>query len=150
MPYLPAGMPVPQPNGDDAPFWQGCRDRQLVIRHCNTCERHFHPPMPSCPRCGGTQVDWRSVSGNGTVFSYTVISHPVHPALKGHAPYNVVVVLLDDAGDVRLVSNLVGVPAEELTLDMPVSIHWDDIGDGMSLPRFQRRPAAVAAAKGAA
>lgn len=150
MAYLPEGMPAPQPTADDAPFWQGCREQQLVIRHCDTCERHFHPPMPACPRCGGDVISWRPVTGNGTVFSYTVISHPVHPALRGHDPYNVVVVLLDDAGDVRLVSNLVDVAPDELQLGMPVRIHWDPIGDGMHLPRFRRHRADADPQAGAA
>ena len=81
------------------------------------------------------------MGGDGSVFSYTVVSHPVHPALKGHPPYNVAVVLLEGTGDVRLVSNVVDVPNGEMRIGLPVTVFWDDIGDGMFLPRFRRRSA---------
>ncbi len=84
------------------------------------------------------------MNGNGTVYSFTVVSHPVHPALKGHPPYNVVVVLMDGTSDVRLVSNLVNVPADQLRIGMPVSVYWDAIGDGMFLPRFSGRDSPAA------
>ncbi len=139
MSYLPEGMPKPQPSRDDAPFWAGCAQRKLVVRHCDACDRSFHPPMPSCPRCAATRLSWKQVSGNGEVYTYTVSHHPTFPALKGHGAYNVAVIMLDGADDVRLVSNVVGIENDELRIGLPVSVYWDDIGDGMYLPRFQKR-----------
>jgi uncharacterized OB-fold protein len=87
--------------------------------------------MPVCPGCQSTEIEWVPVSGDGTVFSYTVVHHPVHPALRDAVPYNVAVVLLDGAGDVRLVSNVIDrwvgyrVWAElvELWVGQPARIH---------------------------
>ncbi len=149
MAYLPEGMPKPQPSRDDAPFWAGCAQRTLVLRHCDACERSFHPPMPSCPRCAATRLSWKPVSGEGVVYTFTVSHHPTYPALKGRGAYNVAVILLDDADDVRLVSNVVDIAPEDLRIGLPVSVHWDDIGEGMYLPRFQKR-APQARAEGAA
>lgn len=139
MAYLPAGMPLPQPGAEDLPFWQGCRERRLMISYCADCRRFYHPPMPSCPRCASMNVGWREVSGNGTVFTYTVSHSATHPSLKGFGPYNIVVVLLDDADDVRLVSNLVDVAPDELEIGMPVSVFWDVIDEHNVLPRFKRK-----------
>jgi uncharacterized OB-fold protein len=136
--YLPSGMPSPEPSPEDAPFWQACRERKLLIRHCNACQQFFHPPMPSCPHCGSTDVDWKEVSGEGTVFSYTVAHHAVHKALKGHGPYNIVVVMLNDADDVRLVSNLVDSTPADIRIGMPVTVYWDEVENGMFLPRFRK------------
>ena len=138
MTYLPPGLPVPQPSPEDGPFWDACRQRRLSIRHCKSCQKFFHPPTPSCPHCGSVDVDWRDVSGTGTVFSYTVAHHAVHKALKGHGPYNVVVVQLDGADDVRLVSNLVDAGTDDIRIGEPVSLFWDAIENGMFLPRFRR------------
>lgn len=139
MSYLPQGMPVPEPSSEDAPFWNACLEGKLLIRHCQDCQKHFHPPMPGCTHCGSTNVDWREVSGNGSIFTYTVIHHPAHSVLKGHPPYNVSVVLLDDADDVRVISNVIDVPPSELSVGMPVSVCFEDAGNGMMLPRFKRR-----------
>ncbi|HZZ01743.1 OB-fold domain-containing protein [Paraburkholderia sp.] len=84
-------------------------------------------------------LGWKEISGNGTVFTYTIGHHAVHPALKGHGPYNVSVILLDDADDVRLVSNVIAVPPEELAIGMPVTVCFEPVGNGMLLPRFRRR-----------
>lgn len=138
MSYLPAEMPLPTPSPEDAPFWDGCRQHKLMIRRCNACTRFFHPPMPSCGYCGSTDVDWREVPGEGTVFTYTVAHHAVHKALKGHTPYNVVVVLLDNCDEVRLVSNLVDTEPDQIRVGMPVQVHWEEVGEGFVLPRFRR------------
>ena len=101
MAYLPAGMPAPQASKDDLPFWEGCNHKKLVIRHCNACQRFFHPPAPACPRCASTNVGWKEVSGRGTVFTHTLGHHAVHSPLKSHKPHSETIVLLDDADDVR-------------------------------------------------
>ena len=144
MSYLPSGTPVPEPSPEDEAFWQACKEHRLLIRHCNACQRFFHPPMPSCAHCGSTDVGWQQVSGNGTVFSYTIAHHAVHKALKGFGPYNIVVVLLDDAGDVRLVSNVVDAEPGELRIGLAVTVHWEEVEGGMVLPRFRKAVAAAA------
>ena len=138
-PYLPDTMPQPQPSQDDAPFWSACNEGRLLIRHCNDCEQFSHPPMPTCPHCASTHMGWKEVSGNGTVYTYTISHHPTHSALKGSGAYNVAVVLLDDAGDVRLVSNVVDVAPEDMKIGLPVSVYWDAVGQGVQLPRLQAR-----------
>ena len=40
------------------------------------------------------------------MFTYTIVHHPVLPALAGHVPYAVAAVHLADAGGVRLLGNL--------------------------------------------
>ena len=82
-------------------------------------------------------MGWKEVSGEGAVFTYTVAYHAVHEALKGFGPYNVVV-LLDGADEVRLVSNLVDVAPADIRIGMPVSVHWDALDNGMVLPRFRK------------
>ncbi len=143
MSYLPAGMPAPQASQDDAPFWEGCNQKKLVIRHCDSCRRFFHPPAPACPRCASTLVSWKEVSGKGTVFTYTIGHHAVHSSLKGHKPYNVSIVLLDAADDVRLVSNVVDVEPQDMKIGLPVSIFWDEISMGVYLPRFKKNLAPI-------
>jgi len=139
MSYLPDDMPLPLATPDDAPYWQSCRERQLRIQCCGSCHTFRHPPMPLCAECGSSAIEWAPVSGNGTVFSYTVAYHPTHPALKSAVPYNIAVVMLDDAGDVRLVSNIVDAAPEEMRVGLPVALVWEPTSDGGYLARFQKR-----------
>lgn len=137
MAYLPDAVPGPQPLPDDRPFWDACARRELRVQRCAACGRFRHPPMPRCPDCRSDAVEWARVSGEGEVFSYAVVRHPVHPALKDAVPYNVVVVMLDGAGDVRLVSNLVDAAPDELAIGLRVTLAWDDTPHG-PLPRFRK------------
>ena len=136
MSYLPDGMPVPEPGPDDFPFWEACGRRELRIQQCGNCGHFRHPPGPICPVCRSFEVLWTLVPGTGEVFSFTIARHPVHPSQKGHMPYNVVAVLLDGAGDVRLVSNLMEVDPDEIAIGMRVKLAWDEIEGGRFLPRF--------------
>ncbi len=137
--YLPDGLPAPQPSHDDFEFWDSCSKHELRIQQCPVCATFRHPPRPSCARCGHFGARWTQVSGRGTVFSYTVAHHPVHRALRETVPYNVAVVLLDDAGDVRLVSNVIDATPGEMHIGMPVEVAWEDLAGGMSLARFRKR-----------
>jgi len=138
MSYLPPGVPVPQANPDDQPFWDACARRELRIQRCTHCGRFRHPPVPFCGECGSGGIEWAAVPGTGTVFSYTIAHHPAHKALKTAVPYNIVVVHLDEADDVRIVSNVIDASPEEIRVGMPVTLAWDEIEGGMFLPRFRK------------
>jgi uncharacterized OB-fold protein len=138
--YLPPGLPAPMPDLDDRAYWEFCNRRELRIQRCTACGRFRHPPMPACPDCASFEREWAAVPGTGTVFSYTICHHPVHPALRQAVPYNVVVVMLDGAGDVRLVGNVVDAAPEDIAIGMKLVLHWEQ-GDGPDsqwLPRWRR------------
>lgn len=139
MSYLPEGTPLPTPTPDDQAYWDFIGKRELRIQRCAECRRFRHPPMPNCPHCRSSRFEWEPVSGRGSVFTYTIIRHATHPALKNALPFNVAVVMLDDADDVRIVSNVVDAAPEEITIGMPVELLWEPTEDGGWLPRFRKR-----------
>jgi uncharacterized OB-fold protein len=81
-------------------------------------------------------VTWREAPARGRVYSYTVIHHAAHEAVKPAVPYVVAVIEFPDFGPVRLISNIIGDPAA-VRVDMPVALVWDQVGDAMFLPRFK-------------
>ncbi len=139
MAYFPEGMPLPQPaDRDELPFFEACKRKELVIQRCADCRRFRHPPVPVCAHCGSFKTEWAKVPGTGTVFSFTVAYHPVHPALRDAVPYNVAYILLDEADDVRLVSNVMDAKPEEMRIGLRVRLEWDPTSDGSFLPRFRK------------
>ena len=138
MSYLPEGTPLPQPNPDDKPYWDAIARRELRFQRCIRCRRFRHPPQPFCGFCSSPDTEWAPVAGAGTVFTYTIVHHPVHPALKSAVPYNVVVVMLDGADDVRIVSNIIDAAPNEIAIGMPVTLVWDEVEGGGVLPRFRK------------
>lgn len=136
--YLPDNVPAPHTTHDDFPYWDSCKKHELRIQQCDACGAFRHPPRPVCAQCRHFGWSWTQVSGRGTVFSYTIAHHAVHPSLKAAVPYNIAVVLLEGAGDVRLVSNIIDAAPEEMRIDLPVELVWEDLPGGMTLPRFRK------------
>ena len=124
--------PLPQPDALTASFWDACRRGALEVSACRDCGHLFLPPGPCCPNCWSTQLAARPISGRGHVFSFVVYRRTYHPGMP--APYVVALVELDEGP--RLISNIVGCAPEEVSVDMPVRVKFDDVGD-FTLPRFE-------------
>jgi hypothetical protein len=94
----------------------------------------FFPPQPRCAQCGGFDVGHVVADGTGTIYSHVTVHYP---QVRGFA-YPLSVAVVELAEGVRMVSNIVGVPAADVQIGMPVEVDWLDAGDA-TLPQF--RPA---------
>lgn len=139
------------PDVDDPgskPFWDGCATGTLLVQACSDCGARRMPPRPMCPQCQSIRCDWLPTSGAGTVWSFVVPHPPLLPAYTAVAPYNVVVVALDDDPRIRFVGNLVepgapamrGVDPTTIRIGEPVHVEFAAIS-GVTLPRWVRRGA---------
>jgi uncharacterized OB-fold protein len=120
--YLPSGLPAPVPESDglDAPYWEGTRQRELRVQRCKACSAWQWGPEWICHRCLSFDVGWQPVEPRGLIYSWERAWHPVHPALRGHPPYVVVLVELPHAGHVRMIGNLLGDPHQNVRISDPV------------------------------
>jgi uncharacterized protein len=130
-PYLPAGLPapVPEPDGLDAPYWAGTRRGELWVQRCERCATWQWGPEWTCHACLAFDVGWTRVEPRGTIYSWERVWHPVHPALKAHGPYVVVLVELPHAGGVRMLGNLLGDPQQTVTIGAPVTAVFEPHDD---------------------
>ncbi len=121
--YLPAGLPAPAPMADglDAPYWQGLREDRLFLQKCSACGKWQWGPEWICHRCLSFDVHFEELEPKGQIYSYERVWHPVHPALKEHGPYLIVLVELPHADNVRLVGNLLGDPVQEVQIGADVA-----------------------------
>jgi uncharacterized protein len=46
---------------------------QLVVQSCADCGRLRFYPKPLCPACGGPGYSWVALSGEGEIYSYTMV-----------------------------------------------------------------------------
>ena len=90
-----------------------------------------------CPRCNSLNREWVKVSGKGTVYSWTIITHPNHPAAVDKVPYNVAQVQLDEDPELILVTNLVDVKNEDIHMNMPVQVVFAEHEPGVKLAKFK-------------
>ena len=131
-----ANFPRPLPDFDAQEFWDGCNRGELLMQQCADCQRFRWLPRPMCPHCNSLKHKWERVSGRGKVYSYTIIAHPVHPAAVEKVPYNVAQVQLDEDPDLILVTNLVGVKNEDVRIEMPVQVVFEEHEPGVKLAKF--------------
>jgi uncharacterized protein len=91
---------------DTGPYFAGLAGGRLLLRTCLECNTVQHPPLLRCRRCGSWNTEWQDVAPRGSVYSWTITEHQVHPAFP--VPYTVVLVDLEDRPDTRLVGYLPG------------------------------------------
>jgi uncharacterized OB-fold protein len=135
---MPNDYPKPVPNWDNFEFWAACQRHELRIQRCSDCGAYRFQPRPYCPECRSRSFEWPPVSGRGTVYTYTISYPPVLPAFEARAPFNAIVVQLDEGP--FMVSNLVGWPSEvEIPIGLPVEVVFEDIDDELTIPQFRAR-----------
>lgn len=126
--YLPQGLPqpAPYPDGLAAEYWEAARRHELLVQRCNACRAWQWGPEFICHQCHSFDLGYERVSGRGRVYSWERAWYPVHPALKEAVPYIVVLVELPDAGDVRMVGNLLGDGQQEVVIGSEVEAVYED------------------------
>ena len=137
-PMFPPEMPVPLVEPLTEPFWAAAREHRLVIQRCTSCGTFRHLPHVLCGTCQSPAHEWVESAGRGTVYTYIVVVHPVHPAAAAVVPYNVAVVQLDDCGGVLVPSIVVDCLPEDVHVGMAVDVVWDRVSDEITIPRFRR------------
>jgi len=133
---MPRGKLLPEPTPETAPYWEGAKAHELRIQHCNDCNKFFFYPRIFCPTCLSDNVEWRTVSGKGTLLTYVLSARPA-PGFENELPYAIAIVQLDEGP--HLMSNIVNTeltPAN-LPAGMAVEVTFEDINDKITLPKFQ-------------
>ena len=123
-------------NPNTEPFWDAAKEHKLTACKCGNCGHFRMPPSAYCPECSSQAVEWPTLPGTGTVFSYVVCNK--NPANGEDYIYVPVVVDLDGAPGTRLNANVTGVNAEDVHIGMKVSVEWTPIQDGWVLPNFKK------------
>jgi len=90
-------------------------------------------PSPACSSCFGTNLDWETSAGAGTVYSYTVVWRPQTPAFE--VPYVPAIIELDEG--FALMSAMVGCEVEAVAVGMRVRAVFEEMSPEISLVYFE-------------
>ena len=141
-----AGEPQLRPPIDETNsfFWEGTRLGELRVQRCPETNRLIFPPRTRSPWGSRPEPGWVAVSGRGTVWSFVVPHPPLIPQFAALAPYNVILVALDEDPGVRLVGNLVSEPgaaldsvsSDEIEIGARVKVVFEELEDGLHMPRW--------------
>lgn len=132
-----SARPLPQADEESREFYEGARRHELMLMRCENCGAHRLPSRPRCPDCWSTETAWVRASGRGTLHSFGIM-HQKFPGFEDETPYQYAVIELEEGP--RIVSDVPGVAAEDLRLDMPLVAFFDDVSDDTTLVRFQPAP----------
>lgn len=130
--------PLPVLTTNTREFWTGGAHGDLLIYRCQACGHYIHPATHFCPSCESRDVAPEAVSGRATIASFTVNHQQWEPELE--VPYVMALVELEEQADVRLVTNIVNCRIEDVYIDMPVSVLFEQ-NDDVWVPLFQPRQA---------
>ena len=130
--------PVPLPDHDTQPFWDGCKEHVLKGQRCTACGRFRWPPQAFCPKCYSWEHEWVPLSGRGVVKAFSVVHHSAVPSFKNDLPYVVAVIELDGTDHrVNFTSNVIGCPWEDVKVGMTVEVVFKDLNEEAALPLFR-------------
>lgn len=130
--------PLPTPDAETQPFWDACREHELRAQRCTACNKFRWPPSPLCPHCRSWDFEWTQLPGAGEVYSYVVVHYSAVPAFAAEMPYIVARIALDGTDSaMRLTSNVIDCPPEEVKPGMRVHVVFEDVTPEITLPKFR-------------
>ncbi len=100
--------------GPDAVYREKLAAGEFCIQHCGTCGTNVFYPRQCCPDCGGGELGCVAASGDGIVYSTTVVRRK--PERGGD--YNVAVIQLAEGP--RLMSRVENIDSHAVAIDMKV------------------------------
>jgi uncharacterized OB-fold protein len=138
--------PIPTPDEGSRLFYEGTLLGELRMPRCRSCGQFLSPtagagtPVESvrkrCVRCLSDDLEWTTTEGAGTLYSFGIMHVVYHPAYADDVPYNIAVIELDEG--VRITSQVVDCPLDELMIGMRVQVTFEFLGDDIVVPKFVR------------
>jgi uncharacterized protein len=123
-------IPAPVETPETAPFWAAARDRRFLVPACRDCGKSHWYPRAICPFCFSDRIEWREATGNGTIYTFSVMR-------RAPEPYAVAYVTLDEGP--TMLTNLVDCDLDRLAIGQLVRLVLTPTEGGAPVPTF--RPA---------
>ena len=129
--------PLPRPQNIELtrPYWDAAKRHELVMPRCKKCDHFFFYPRSECPRCLSTEIEWTKVSGRARLHTFTIVRQPVNPAFLEDVPYVYALVQLNEGP--RMISNVVECEIDDVRVDMPLTVVFDDATPEWTLVKFK-------------
>jgi uncharacterized OB-fold protein len=130
--------PLPAPTIPNLEFWDALKRHEFLVPRCDNCGDLNWVPYPACRSCQNEAQTWTKVSGDATVWTYTVV-HRGPGAFADEVPYVIVLgKLAEHPRNCLVLANMVdGVRPEDVKIGMPIRIAYEDIpGEDFTMYKF--------------
>jgi uncharacterized OB-fold protein len=126
--------PLPLPDEDSRPFYEGAALGKLMLMRCTACGTPRTPSRQHCDECLSPDYEWFEASGRGAVRTFGVMHQRYHPGFAADIPYVVAIIELEEGP--RMVANVLGTSPEDIRVGLPVVVEWEH-HDDVTIPRFR-------------
>lgn len=127
--------PLPKPTKWSKPFWDGTKNKKLLLKTCKHCGHIDHPPYLYCTNCSGEESEWVEASGKATLYAYAVNTYGVPYPFVEDLPY--VLAMIDLPEGPRMISNIVECDVEKLEKGMQVEVIFEEVSEDVTLPKWR-------------
>jgi len=110
------------------PFWNAARAGRFVVPTCAACGMAHWYPRAICPFCAGGKMAWRQASGQGTIYTFSVMR-------RAKEPYAIAYVTLAEGP--TMLTNIVDCDFDMLRVGQPVSVVFKETENGPPVPMFR-------------
>jgi uncharacterized protein len=127
--------PLPVPTPLTAPYWEGLKEGRIRVQRCLDCDEWVFYPRSHCSHCLSDRLEWRDVSGDATLYTFTIARQPTSPHFAGDVPQLLAVVELE--GGIRVTTTLVNVAEADIHVGMRLQPWFDRVNDEITMLRFE-------------
>jgi len=129
--------PLPHIDEENRPWWEALKRHELYVQKCEDCGTLRYYPRAQCANCLSPSTQWIRCSGKGTIWTFTVTNQNQAAGFRDSLPY--VIAWIDLAEGLKMMTNIVDYPPEQVKIGMPVEVVYEDVTSEVTLAKF--RPA---------
>ncbi len=118
----------PVVNAESKMFWDAAREGRFLVPFCRACGKAHWYPRAICPFCASHKIEWRAASGNGTIYTYSVMR-------RAKDPYAIAHVTLAEGP--TMLTNIVDCDFDKLKIGQPVTVVFRETDNGPPAPMFK-------------
>lgn len=128
--------PVPIPDTDSKIYWQGVNDNKFLFQRCRNCGKAQFYSRNVCSHCQSASLDWEEATGEGKIFSFSVVHRAPISSFKGNVPYVVALVELDEG--FRFMCNVINCNPSDVRLDRSIKVVYETReGSDQKIPQVE-------------
>jgi uncharacterized protein len=121
-------IPAPVVTVETQVFWDAARAGRFVVPTCTGCGKAHWYPRAICPFCDSDKIEWRQASGQGTIYTFSVMR-------RAKEPYAIAYVTLKEGP--TMMTNIVDCDFDRLAIGQPVTVVFAETENGPPVPMFR-------------
>jgi uncharacterized OB-fold protein len=128
--------PMPVKTPVSAPFWDALTQHRIRIQYSPSLQQYVFYPRILAPGTLADDLEWREISGEGTLYTFTIARKPVSPHFANSVPQLLAVVRWDEGPHVS--TEMVNIDPADLQIGMRVRpVFFDHPEDEVTLLRYE-------------